>query len=108
MSIAKLLLASASVGVLAAGAAFAQQPAEPDTVQDVISVTGSPTTFGAMKSDTPIVETARSVSIETEDMFVAKGALTLDDVLNYTAGVTGESFGFATRGDFYFVRGLNA
>ncbi|XBQ16471.1 MAG: TonB-dependent siderophore receptor [Oceanicaulis sp.] len=107
MRITKILLASASLAVLGAASVVAQ-PAEPDTVADVITVTGSPSTFGAMKSDTPIVETARSVSIETEDMFIAKGALTLDDVLNYTAGVTGEAYGFATRGDFYFVRGLNA
>ena len=106
MPITKLLLAASTLA-LTAGAASAQE-AEGVESRDVIVVTGSPTLFGAMKSDTPIVETARSVSIETEDMFIEKGALTLDDVLNYTAGVTAESFGFATRGDFYFVRGLDA
>ena len=64
--------------------------------------------FGAVKSDTPIVEVARSISIETQEDFVMKGAQSLDDTLTYTAGVTAEPFGFSTRGDFVQVRGLDA
>ncbi len=73
-----------------------------------IVVTGSLTDFGATKSDTPIVETARSISIETEQDFEEKGAQSLDDALTYSAGVTAEPFGFSTRGDFAQVRGLDA
>ena len=73
-----------------------------------IIVTGRLTDFGATKSDTPIVETARSISIETEQDFEEKGALSLDDALTYSAGVTAEPFGFSTRGDFGKVRGLDA
>lgn len=100
-------VAAAPLLMAAAGAASAQEAADEPAVE-VISVIGQMTTFGATKSDTPILETARSVSIETEAMFRAKGALTLDDVLAYTSGVVGEQFGFATRGDFYAVRGLDA
>jgi len=73
-----------------------------------IVVTGALTDFGATKSDTPIVETARSISIETEQDFEEKGAQSLDDALTYSAGVTAEPFGFSTRGDFAQVRGLDA
>lgn len=73
-----------------------------------IVITGTLTDFGATKSDTPIVETARSISIETQEDFQQKGAQSLDDTLTYTAGVTAEPFGFSTRGDFVQVRGLNA
>ncbi len=76
--------------------------------EDVIIVTGQLSDFGALKSATPIVETARSVTIETEEQFRDKGALTLDDVLNYVPGVVGDTFGFATRGDFPQVRGFDA
>lgn len=72
-----------------------------------IVVTGTLAQFGATKSQTPIVETARSISIETERDFRDKGFQTLDDALGYTAGVTAEPFGFATRGDFSAVRGLD-
>ncbi|GAA0477587.1 TonB-dependent siderophore receptor [Parasphingorhabdus litoris] len=93
-------------------AAFAQNDDDTrnDTTddEDVIIVTGQLSDFGALKSATPIVETARSVTIETEEQFRDKGALTLDDVLNYVPGVVGDTFGFATRGDFPQVRGFDA
>ena len=71
-------------------------------------VVGELSSFGATKSATPILETARSISIETEERFRDKGALTLDDTLNYSAGVVGDTFGFSTRGDFPRVRGFDA
>ncbi|HCY01595.1 MAG TPA: TonB-dependent siderophore receptor, partial [Erythrobacter sp.] len=94
--------------------AFAQD-AQADTANETaqadasaIVVTGTLSEFGAIKSDTPIVEVARSISIETQQDFVIKGAQSLDDALTYTAGVTAEPFGFSTRGDFVQVRGLDA
>lgn len=83
---------------------------DPDdqSADDTIVVTGALTDFGATKSDTPIVEVARSISVETQEDFQQKGAQSLDDTLTYTAGVTAEPFGFSTRGDFVQVRGLDA
>ena len=75
---------------------------------DEIVITGELSRYGATKSATPILETSRSISIETENQFRDKGALTLDDTLNYTSGVVGDTFGFATRGDFPRVRGFDA
>ena len=88
-------------------AALAQSEADQRETDDVIVVTGSLGAFGAMKSSAPILETARSVSVVTSEDFLARGALTLDDSLNYTAGVVGDTFGFSTRGDFFQVRGLD-
>ncbi len=64
--------------------------------------------FGATKSAVPILETARSITIVTEQTFREFGALTLDDTLNYSSGVIGDSFGFSTRGDFPKIRGFDA
>lgn len=75
--------------------------------EDIIQVIGQVSKFGATKSDTPILETARSVSIITANEFLDQGALTLDDTLNYTSGVVGDTFGYSTRGDFPLVRGLD-
>ena len=106
-------LSHSFTSVLLAGAAFFHPAAaqvgdsdEADAAMDEIVVTGRVSTFGATKSDIPILETARSVSVIDADKFLERGALTLDDTLAYTAGVVGDSFGFATRGDFPFVRGL--
>lgn len=74
---------------------------------DNVVVTGNLSRYSALKSDTPIMETARSVSIETQREFRDKGALELADTYLYSAGVFGETFGFATRGDWVRVRGLN-
>lgn len=98
-AVATALLLSATV---AAAAETTQQPLEE------IVVTGRLTAFGATRSATPILETARSVSIISQEEFRARGALTLDDALTYTAGVTGDAFGFSTRGDFASVRGFDA
>ena len=104
---------TAMLALIAASPALAQDVAEtgdpaPDADGRTIIVTGALTDFGATKSDTPIVETARSISIETEQDFEEKGAQSLDDALTYSAGVTAEPFGFSTRGDFAQVRGLDA
>src|SRR5690606_13454836 len=72
-----------------------------------ISVQGSMGRYSALKSSIPIMETARSVSIETQFDILNKGALNLADAYVYTAGVYGEQFGFATRGDWLSVRGLS-
>ncbi|MEE4205240.1 MAG: TonB-dependent siderophore receptor [Erythrobacter sp.] len=96
-----------------ASAAHAQDDAsktgkdDEKTEESVILVTGEVSTFGATKSEIPILETSRSVSVITNEEWRERGALTLDDTLNYTAGVVGDTFGFSTRGDFPRVRGLN-
>lgn len=97
------------VAVQVAAAASAATAVDPNTPGlEVIEVVGRVSDFGATKSATPILETARSISIETETQFRDKGALTLDDTLNYTSGVVGDTFGFSTRGDFPKVRGFDA
>lgn len=104
--IIRLILASCLAVSLPA---FAKDSDDKENEHNVerIEVTGQLSTFGATKSNIPIMETARSISIETEQAFRDKGALTLDDTLNYTSGVVGDTFGFSTRGDFPTVRGLD-
>ncbi len=74
--------------------------------EETVVVTSQIGAFGATKSDTPITETARSISIETETLFLEKGALNLGQTVTYLAGVTGETYGFSTRGDWVSSRGL--
>lgn len=74
---------------------------------EVVTVTGQLSSFGAVKSDSPIVETSRSISIETSDQFYEKGAINLSQTTSYMSGVTAETYGFATRGDWVGARGLD-
>lgn len=106
----KTKIAAAIMTVLG-GALFAELTIAVDQGSDKLEeviVTGQLGRFGATKSAIPILETARSITIETERMFRDKGALTLDDTLNYSSGVVGDTFGYSTRGDFPKVRGFDA
>lgn len=76
-------------------------------IMEEVYTTGKLTRYSATKSDTPIMVTTRSVSIENQQQIIDKGALTLDQTYTYSAGVTGETYGFATRGDWVKVRGLD-
>ena len=72
-----------------------------------IEVLGTRSPFGATKSNTPIVELARTISIETALDLKQKGVLNLSQSATYMAGVTGESYGYATRVDSISSRGLS-
>lgn len=100
------LAVALSVALSAPALAQTQQP-DAENIEK-IEIVGQVSKFSALKSDTPIMETARSVSVESIDQYLLKGALTLDDTLVYSAGVLGETFGFSTRGDFANVRGFDA
>ncbi|WP_084396565.1 TonB-dependent siderophore receptor [Henriciella aquimarina] len=103
--LAAAFLVSVSTTALAT-AQESRTEADKENRQETVIVTGT-TAFGATKSQTPIVETARSLSVETDEMFEDKGALNLSQVLTYVAGVTAEPYGFSTRGDFPQSRGLD-
>lgn len=92
--------------VVSVGAVSANSNQQDSKLEEVVVVGHS--NFGATKSAIPIAETPRSVSIISADEFNEKGALTISNALNYTAGVTSNAFGFATRGDFTSIRGLDA
>ena len=105
------LLAAAVITANAATASEDTNAVSADTEKavqlDTHVVRGELTSFGATKSSTPIVETARSVSVETSADIEEKGALNLSQATTYMAGVTGETYGFATRGDAVSARGLS-
>lgn len=101
-------LIMAGCSLAATAQATAQDAVSDVDTSDEIIVTGELSRYGATKSATPILETSRSISVETEDQFRDKGALTLDDTLGYTAGVIGDTFGFSTRGDFPKIRGFDS
>lgn len=101
---------SAAALLLASAAQAQTDPSGADETRDVdeIVVTGSLSRYSATKSDTPVAETPRSISLETRADLIDKGALNLADAYVYSAGVFGDTYGFATRGDWVKIRGLDA
>lgn len=99
-------LTLAILSALLSTPSFASNSADEDEIER-IEVYGKLNNYSATKSDTPIMDVARSVSIEDLSQIIDKGALNLDDTFTYSAGVAGQTYGFATRGDWVKVRGLN-
>jgi len=109
LNVASVALAETTVGQ-ETGALVADADNAPEQSEarlDKTVVRAELTNFGATKSSVPIVETARSVSVETSEQFEEKGALNLSQATSYMAGVTAETYGFATRGDAIHARGLS-
>lgn len=106
----RFLTGCATAALFVSGVGYAQDNAEASDENrlETVQVIGQTSTFGATKSEIPVLETPRSLTIITEEEFLERGALSLSNTLSYTAGVTGEAFGFATRGDFTSIRGLDA
>lgn len=87
--------------IAVAGPAAAQDAASGATEADVIVVTGV-----ATKTDSNIMEVPQSISVVDSDQFIDRGAVTFQDIFRYSAGVSTESLGEDTRGDFFGARGF--
>ena len=107
MTFGKTLLSTAILVALAPySVAQTDQETEEQAIEKV-EIVGKRSPFGATKTNTPIVELARTISIETDTDIQTKGALSLAQTATYMAGVTGETYGYATRVDSVSSRGLS-
>ncbi len=61
----------------------------------------------ATKSGTPLIETPQAVSVITADEMRQRGAQTLNQALDYTAGVGVNTYGTETRFDWFNIRGFD-
>lgn len=63
----------------------------------------------ATKTDTPLSETPRSISVVTRNQIDDQGAQTLEDILEYVPGVNRYSYpgGESLAGDIFYIRGMN-
>lgn len=65
-------------------------------------------TSGATKTETPVAETAQSVSVIAREEMDARGVRNLNDAMRYVAGVALESTGIDNRVDDFSIRGFDA
>ncbi|QJP16866.1 TonB-dependent siderophore receptor [Starkeya sp. ORNL1] len=94
--------------------------AEPGTIAlDTISVEGenawgpvdgyvATRSATATRTDTPLIETPRSVSVVTADQITDQKAVSVSDALVYTPGVVSQSQSFSRMVDDVMIRGFNA
>ena len=62
----------------------------------------------ATKTDTPIIETPQPITVIDDELYLAQGAVSIGDTLNYVSGVTANPYGPDSRVDGALVRGINA
>lgn len=115
MRVRRLLLACSACVALGAAAmpawaADAVDFADADSADGgVIVVTGMAARSGAAtKTDTPPMEVPQPVTVITDDLFEAQGAISIGDTLNYVSGVQTNPYGPDSRVDGAMVRGINA
>lgn len=64
------------------------------------------TSRSATATDTPLIETPRSVSVITRDQMRARGVENVEDAVAYTSGVSVGGYGFDPRYDQIQIRGF--
>lgn len=106
-----LTLTSAALLALSAAPAWAianDADAAGDTNDIIIvtAITDVPT--AATKTATPLIQTPQPITIVTDDMFRAQGAINISDTVRYTAGITANAYGRDTRVDSFVIRGIDA
>jgi iron complex outermembrane receptor protein len=106
-SVCRTVLRGSILGAaFATPAAFAQtqQVSGEDTLDEVMVFATRAVT--ATKTDTPILNIPQSINIVTAEQIADRGANTLVEALNYTAGVS--NGGDDSRGDFNNIRGFES
>lgn len=104
----------AAVAALGGGEADAQ---EAEIALPTLTIEGGANTgfFGelfaetsgtVMKTDDPIVDTPRSVSVVTQQQMQDRGARSVTQALQYVPGVYSGNYGLDNRGDWSLVRGF--
>lgn len=92
----------------------APAPVQPNTAQigerargPVVGYSARQSATGT-KTDTPLLETPQSISVVTKDQIKDQGAQTVQDALQYTPGVSIQSYGANAFFDGFKVRGFDA
>jgi iron complex outermembrane recepter protein len=124
VSVVKLLLTllASSALVFVSSEVFAQTSETRAIQLEEVTVEGSQTgqggditadgyvatsTRSATKTDTPVLETPRSMSTVTQEQLEDRKPQTLLDALSYTPGVRVGSYGFDPRYDAFTIRGID-
>lgn len=94
--------------VLAADDAAAEAAYAADQQRQIVVTGARQESSTATKTDTPIIETPQPITIIDDELYLAQGAISVSDTLNYVSGVTANPYGPDSRVDGAFVRGINA
>ncbi|SEN69655.1 iron complex outermembrane recepter protein [Sphingomonas gellani] len=64
--------------------------------------------FAGTKTETPLIQVPQPLTVITEDVFRAQGAINISDTVRYAAGINSDAYGRDTRVDSFTIRGVDA
>ena len=64
--------------------------------------------FAGTKTDTPLIEVPQPITVITDDVYRAQGAINISDTVRYAAGINSDAYGRDTRVDSFTIRGVDA
>ncbi|MFK3890354.1 TonB-dependent siderophore receptor [Sphingomonas sp. NPDC079357] len=113
-----IILAGVALAALGALPARAAAPEDTDrrTAQEIaadrereIVVEGRrDEAFAGTKTETPLIEVPQPLTVITDDVYLAQGAINIADTVRYAAGVNSDAYGRDTRVDSFTIRGVDA
>lgn len=103
-----ILCATALVPAPALAADAAVSAAATSDPRQIVVTGAREESSASAKTDTPIVETPQPITVIDDELYLAQGAVSISDTLNYVSGVTANPYGPDSRVDGAFVRGINA
>ena len=103
-----ILCATALVPAPALAADAAESAAATSDPRQIVVTGAREESSASTKTDTPIVETPQPITVIDDELYLAQGAVSVSDTLNYVSGVTANPYGPDSRVDGAFVRGINA
>lgn len=107
MKLVKCLLLACTA--FSGGVAHAQDDQQEEGGRREIVVSGVKVeSSAATKTDVPAIEVPQPVTVIPAEVYLAQGAISVSDTLNYVAGVQANPYGPDSRVDGSLVRGVNA
>ncbi len=112
-SVARGLLAAFTLALMS-GSALAQSTSilptinvDTDSSKEIDGYVAKRTTT-ATKTNTPWIETPQSVSTITSEQMRDQKAMSLTEIVRYSPGIHGETFGLDFRNDWFLLRGFTS
>lgn len=106
-----LKTAPLAIAILSAQPALASEETETEAFEkdrpSIVVTAARQTSGAATKTDTPLLETPQPITVVSDDVYLAQGAVSISDTLRYVAGVQANPYGSDSRVDGGFIRGIN-
>lgn len=79
-----------------------------DPTDDILVEGRRDEAFAGTKTATPLIQVPQPLTVITDDVYRAQGAINIADTVRYAAGINSDAYGRDTRVDSFTIRGVDA